>query len=109
MSGAKSVPAFANRYSTPRAARSSRYASAVVSTLARFVIGSLPVRRSSRGVLGRLQARAGALEEHDGEAERQADDVGQEPPGARGRRQQQEPGRAEAEPRRPAHPPEEGA
>src|SRR5262249_11186305 len=36
MSGAKSVPALAKRYSTPRAARSSRYASAVLSTAARL-------------------------------------------------------------------------
>src|SRR3990172_6704654 len=42
MIGAKSVPAFPKKYSTPRAARSSRYASAVLSMLARFVIGWSP-------------------------------------------------------------------
>src|SRR5574341_1298073 len=38
MIGAKSVPALPKKYSTPRAARSSRYASAVLSTLARLVV-----------------------------------------------------------------------
>src|ERR1044071_6001795 len=36
MTGAKSVPALAKKYSTPRAASSSRYASAVDSTVARL-------------------------------------------------------------------------
>ena len=42
MSGAKSVPALAKKYSTPRAASSSRYASAVDSTVARLfmVVGA---------------------------------------------------------------------
>src|SRR3972149_1166825 len=39
MIGAKSVPAFPKKYSTPRAARSSRYASAVLSMFARLVMG----------------------------------------------------------------------
>src|SRR3990172_11514787 len=42
MIGAKSVPAFPKKYSTPRAARSSRYASAVLSMFARLVMGGSP-------------------------------------------------------------------
>src|SRR5215475_4907629 len=38
MRGAKSVPALAKRYSTPRAARSSRYASAVLSIAIRLAM-----------------------------------------------------------------------
>src|SRR5262245_22189720 len=50
MSGAKSVPALANRYSTPRAARSSRYASAVLSIAIRLAITcSLLPRLRNRG------------------------------------------------------------
>src|SRR2546425_8223175 len=41
MIGAKSVPALPKKYSTPRAARSSRYASAVVSMSA-FLLMSAP-------------------------------------------------------------------
>src|SRR2546427_402205 len=41
MIGAKSVPALPKKYSTPRAARSSRYASAVVSMSA-FLLTGLP-------------------------------------------------------------------
>src|SRR5436189_1778693 len=45
MIGAKSVPALAKKYSTPRATSSSRYASAVLSTVARLVISLSPPRR----------------------------------------------------------------
>src|SRR5437867_1834843 len=49
MRGAKSVPALAKRYSTPRAARSSRYASAVLSTAARLSMGNSPLREGVGG------------------------------------------------------------
>src|SRR5688572_5226047 len=42
INGAKSVPAFAKKYSTPRAASSSRYASAALSTATFFSMESLP-------------------------------------------------------------------
>src|SRR5712664_1932727 len=43
MIGAKSVPAFAKKYSTPRAASSSRYASAALSTATFFSMATLPL------------------------------------------------------------------
>src|SRR5688572_6705322 len=43
MIGAKSVPALPKKYSTPRAASNSRYASAVVSMFAFLVMGALAV------------------------------------------------------------------
>src|SRR5206468_13067115 len=49
MRGAKSVPALAKRYSTPRAARSSRYASAVLSTAARLSMANSPLREDGGG------------------------------------------------------------
>src|SRR6266850_5122440 len=78
MSGAKSVPAFAKKYSTPRAASSSRYASAALSTATFFSIGLPPlseselqqparVARVNRGLL--LRGRPHALHGLDGVAD----------------------------------------
>src|SRR5882672_4279544 len=78
MSGAKSVPAFAKKYSTPRAASSSRYASAALSTATFFSIGLPPlseselqqparVARVNRGLF--LRGRPHALHGLDGVAD----------------------------------------